>query len=177
MVGTPTNLQKSTEPIDEVAETVRLGGIRKILTSDKSNNQQSATTPTQSAITNSEPNKLFDHSTATEFCGIYARKLLKENRRSLAAFLADPIITVHGTTLKFVVGSKNVAREIEDETPRLIKKAKLEGWKLTEIECSVNAAKVSEYKVFSPKQQFDVLAKEYPILKEFEARFNLDFDA
>lgn len=133
----------------------------------------SSNDPTSSPVVT----KLFDLESAKLFFGEYGKELLATNRRSLSAFLTDPIIEVSDSKVSFTVGSKNVAREIEEETPKLLKRAGEKGWKLTEIECIVNAIKVSEYKVFSPKQQFDVLAKDYPILKEFESRFNLDFDA
>ncbi|MEY2925365.1 MAG: hypothetical protein RLZZ337_1915 [Bacteroidota bacterium] len=119
----------------------------------------------------------FDTNSAKSFFADYAQELLKQKRRSLASFLADPIIEVRATEVIFTVGSKNVAVELEEETQKFIKVAAEKGWQLTTVSTKVNAAQVSEYKVFTPKQQFDVMAKEYPILKEFESRFNLDFDA
>jgi hypothetical protein len=78
--------------------------------------------------------------------------------------------------VRFTVGSKLVAEEIKEERRKLIALFAEKGFDLKAIDCIVNALEVSEYKIFTPKQQFDVLAKEYPILKDFESRFNLDID-
>ena len=114
---------------------------------------------------------------AKAFFADYARELASQNRRSLSSFLADPIIQVNEGKITFTVGSKNVAKDIEDETMKIIRVASEKGWIISEIVTAVDAVKVSDYQVFTPKQQYDVLAKDYPVLKDFEARFNLNFDA
>ena len=118
-------------------------------------------------ITESQARDLFKH---------YASIAEKNQQRSLSAFLADPLIAVVEGKVYFTVGSKTVAQAIEDETEKLKQQAVAKGWEIVSIACKVNPAKVSEYKVFTPEQQFEAMAKEHPILKDFKTRFNLDFE-
>ncbi|MBT8326711.1 MAG: hypothetical protein KJP21_03245 [Bacteroidia bacterium] len=107
----------------------------------------------------------------------YAKELAKQKRKGLAAFFADPLLKADGNTVTFTVGSNIVAQDIDEEKVRLKKYFASKGFQLESIKSKVNATEINEYKVFTPKQQFDALAKEYPILKDFESRFNLDIDA
>ena len=66
--------------------------------------------------------------------------------------------------------------QINEEQRKIVRHFAENGYKLDSIKGIINAAKVSEYKIFTPKQQFDVMAKEFPLLKDFEERFNLDFN-
>jgi hypothetical protein len=79
-------------------------------------------------------------------------------------------------TVVFTVGSKFVESEITEEIPKIVVHFEASGYALKSLTCKVNAKQISEYKVFSPKQQFDALAKEYPKLTDFAERFYLDFD-
>ena len=106
----------------------------------------------------------------------YAAQLASQKRVSLAAFFADPLLEIIDGVVHFTVGSKLVAEEIKEERHKLNSLFIQKGFDLKAIECIVNAQEISEYKVFTPKQQFDVLAKEFPILKDFESRFNLEID-
>lgn len=94
----------------------------------------------------------------------------------MSAFFTDPIYHLEEEKLIFTVGSKTVAKGVEEEQKAfntfLIKK----GYKSLAIECLIDAAKVQEYKIFTPKQEFEQLAKDYPSLMEFAKRFNLTFD-
>ena len=106
----------------------------------------------------------------------FAAKLATKKRVSLASFFADPLLEMKDGVVHFTVGSKLVAEEIKEERRKLIGLFAEKGFDLKAVECIVNAQEISEYKVFTPKQQFDVLAKEFPILKDFESRFNLEID-
>ena len=107
----------------------------------------------------------------------YAKELNTQKRTSLAAFLADPLLTMReNNTVVFTVGSKIVESEITEEIPKIVAYFEASGYVLKKLTCKVNAKKISEYKVFSPKQQFEALAKEYPKLTDFAERFYLDFD-
>lgn len=113
---------------------------------------------------------------ATEIFKSYANELGTQKRGSLAAFFSDPLISVADNTVVFTVGSKLVADGIDTEARKIKQYFTKMQYTLQDIECVVNAKEVSEYKVFTPKEQFDVMAKEFPILKEFEERFNLEID-
>ncbi|MDG1720045.1 MAG: hypothetical protein P8I31_02200 [Bacteroidia bacterium] len=107
----------------------------------------------------------------------YAQELTTQKRTSLAAFLADPLLTMgENNTVIFTVGSKIVESDIAEETPKIVAYFEASGYVLKNLTCNVNAKQISEYKVFSPKQQFEALAKEYPKLTDFAERFYLDFD-
>lgn len=107
----------------------------------------------------------------------YAQELTTQKRTSLAAFLADPLLTMReNNTVVFIVGSKIVESEITEEIPKIVAHFEASGYVLKNLTCKVNAKKISEYKVFSPKQQFEAIAKEYPKLTDFAERFYLDFD-
>lgn len=101
---------------------------------------------------------------------------MKQQRRGLAAYLQDPIFSVQDNSIKITVGSKTLLRELEDDMHHLMKAFHLQHLD-PKIELILNAQKVEEYKVFTPKQKFEALAKKNPILKDFEGRFGLDFDA
>ena len=47
---------------------------------------------------------------------------------------------------------------------------------LIDFSVRVDVKEVEKYKVFTPKQEFDQLATDNPVLKDFEQRFGLDFD-
>lgn len=106
----------------------------------------------------------------------FSKVLASQKRVSLSSFFADPLISLEGNIVHFTVGSKLVAEEIKEETRKITELFADSGYKLEAIECKVNAVEISEYKLFTPKQQFDVMAKEFPMLKEFESRFNLEID-
>lgn len=118
----------------------------------------------------------FDARIARTLFVEFAKTLTQEKRGSIASFFADPLIEVNDHIVVFTVGSKIVAEEIE----KLKKRAKLlfadQGFLLADIECKVNAAEISEYKVFTPQQKFEVMSKKHPILKDFAARFNLEIN-
>lgn len=176
-VSKEIKVEKSTELLDEVTETVRLGGIRSSIIKNTSGPKLENSLPEVKEAKGVLANKIMNEQEAKAFFAEYAQRLASQNRRSLSAFLADPILVVNQDKITFTVGSKNVAKDIEDETMKIIKQAAQEGWVIATIETLVDAVKVSDYQVFTPKQQFDVLAKDFPILKDFEERFNLDFDA
>ena len=113
---------------------------------------------------------------ATQLFKDYSVKLIAQTRVSLAAFFADPLLEIKEDIILFTVGSKLVAEEIAEEQRKITAFFAQNGCYVKGIECIVNALEVSEYKVFTPKQQFDVLAKEHPMLKDFQSRFNLEID-
>ncbi len=160
-----------------MVETVRIGGLRNILQKHK----QAAQVVKQEVAVQEEKSdynlKEFTLEEATVLFKEYAANLIKAKKRGLAAFFADPLLAVDGSKVTFTVGSNIVAQGIEEEQRKIKKYFSTKGFLLESIESKVNAAEINEYKVFTPKQQFDALAKEYPILKDFENRFNLDIDA
>jgi hypothetical protein len=107
----------------------------------------------------------------------YSHELITQKRTSLAAFFADPLLIIgKNNTVIFTVGSKIVESDITEETDKIIAHFETSGYALKSLTCKVNAKQISEYKVFSPKQQFEALAKDYPKLTDFAERFYLDFD-
>ena len=113
---------------------------------------------------------------STKLLKDYSEQLEMEKRGSLAAFFADPIVALEGDQISITVGSKMVENEIMAEQHKLISYFAGQGYKLGGIHCIVNAKAVSEYKIFTPKQQFEAMVKEIPILEDFANRFNLEFE-
>jgi hypothetical protein len=130
------------------------------------------------ALSAEESSKLksIDETSAKEMCKKYADILVAEKRGSLAAFFADPLLKVADDTITITVGSKIVENQIIEDKIKLIRHFAAAGYRLSGLECVVNATEISEYKIFSPKEQFAVLAREYPALSDFASRFNLDFE-
>jgi hypothetical protein len=130
------------------------------------------------ALSAEESSKLksIDETSAKEMFKKYADILVAEKRGSLAAFFADPLLKVADDTITITVGSKMVENQIIEDKIRLIRHFAAAGYRLSGLECVVNATEISEYKIFSPKEQFAVLAREYPALSDFASRFNLDFE-
>lgn len=106
----------------------------------------------------------------------YAEKLVADKRASLASFFADPLLEVLQNNLLFTVGSKMVAEEIKEESRKVIAFFAEQGFSLLNLTCVVNAVEVNEYKLFTPRQQFDDMVKEFPLLADFESRFNLEIE-
>jgi hypothetical protein len=130
------------------------------------------------ALSAEESSKLksIDETSAKEMFKKYADILVAEKRGSLAAFFADPLLKVADDTITITVGSKIVENQIIEDKIKLIRHFAAAGYRLSGLECVVNATEISEYKIFSPKEQFAVLAREYPALSDFASRFNLDFE-
>jgi hypothetical protein len=106
----------------------------------------------------------------------YGQKLVADKRASLASFFADPLLEVAENNIQFTVGSKLVAEEIKEESRKVIALFASKGYAVANLACLVNATEVNEYKLFTPRQQFDVMCKEFPSLADFESRFNLEIE-
>lgn len=158
--------------------TVRIGSLKDVLKSAASKAKPQEVSPPKKIepeITQQTTFKEINEALAREILKQYADELAKEKRMSLAAYLADPVLKCNENTLNFVVGSKSLKNELEDEWRFLLKQFHQKAFN-PNCQISVNAVEVEEYKLFTPKQQFDALSKEFPILKDFESRFGLDFD-
>lgn len=156
-----------------MVSTVRIGSLKQALSAqpikEKEVEQVALAEETQSDL---KPPSEKDFE---EFSRHYAAKLAKSQKRGLAAFYKDPLYKLEGDKLTFIVGSKTLKNEIEGDLPSFSKQLNKKGFNLT-VDFQINAEKVAEYKLFTPKQQYDALAKKYPELKEFAQRFGLDFD-
>jgi hypothetical protein len=107
----------------------------------------------------------------------YAQELTAQKRTSLAAFLSDPLLEIgDNNTVIFTVGSKIVETEIKEEAVKIVAHFEKNGYSLNKLNCKVNAKQISDYKMFTPRQQFDSFAEKYPKLNDFAERFYLDFD-
>ncbi len=107
----------------------------------------------------------------------YAQELTTQKRTSLAAFLSDPLLKIgDNNTVIFTVGSKIVETEIKEEAVKIVAHFEKNGYALNKLNCKVNAKQISDYKMFTPRQQFDSFAEKYPKLNDFAERFYLDFD-
>jgi len=159
---------------DQPVETVKLGGLR----SSMQRNRNAVTKTEESSESEVIVKDLaaLNLEKSTELLKSYAEKLEKEKRGSLAAFFADPIVALDGDQVSITVGSKIVENEIMAEQHKLVRYFANKGYKLGTIYCIVNAKAVSEYKIFTPKQQFEAMVKEVPILEDFANRFNLEIE-
>ena len=113
---------------------------------------------------------------ARELLTSYAQHLQEKGRKALASYFVDPVFHWKEGDLEFVVGSKTLRTDLENNEMHLISFINAAGYNPS-ISYVINAEEISAYKLFTPKQQFDAIAQDYPILKEFEERFGLDFDA
>jgi hypothetical protein len=167
--------KKSVNLEDEPMTTVRLGGLKNAMSRNFLSKSKEEETP-KAQTSNSIELKPIDLEEARSLMKSYAKVAESKNQRSLAAFFADPLLEVLDGRMVFTVGSKTVALEVNAEAEKIKIAAATDGFEIISIDCKVNATKVSEYKIFTPQQQFDVMAKDHPALKEFESRFNLDFN-
>lgn len=159
---------------DGPAETVKIGGLRSAAKRGRSNKVD-----TKSEIS-AEP-KVDTFNTLTDKI---ARKLLKdlslelskEKKDSVASFLNDPLLQVQDNSIHMTVGSRLISESIRELSPRIKKYFESTGYLLNELKCTVNATEIEEYKVFTPEQKFAQMAKEFPVLKDFASRFNLDIN-
>jgi hypothetical protein len=94
----------------------------------------------------------------------------------MAAFFTDPIYSFKDENVLFTVGSKTVAKSVKEEQKAFNQWLNKKGFISLTFNYSIDAAKVQKYKVFTPKQEFEKLAEDYPDLLEFAKRFNLTFD-
>lgn len=162
-----------------MVSTVRIGSIQSILQDKEGAVEQKVVKKEEEVefeLSRSQDFKPLLERDAKRILMEYADVLLKEQRRGLAAYLQDPVFKLEGDALKLIVGSKTLLKELEEDMRKLIKAFHLQHFD-PKIELILNAQKVEEYKVFTPKQKFDALAKKNPVLKDFENRFGLDFDS
>lgn len=164
---------QSTREEEEPIQTVKTGGLRSLLTTKKTptpQEQKAAIISTHSDL------KDLDVKNAKKFFKELSKELVSEKRDSVAAFFADPLIKVENSTVFFTVGSKLILENIAEVEGRAIQYFNKQGYKLNAIKCEVNAAKIKDYKVFTPQQQFEVMVKKHPELQDFATRFNLEID-
>jgi hypothetical protein len=169
--------EKRKSEVNEPIKTVKIGGLRSAMNARKSEKDKNDDNSIRS-LSAAEQDKLasINKEKAEELFKKYAETLIAEKRGSLAAFFADPLLTVADDTITITVGSKIVENQIIEEKNKLVRHFATSGSKLVDVTCIVNAAEISEYKIFSPKEQFTVMAKEFPALADFASRFSLDFE-
>ena len=155
---------------------MKIGGLRSAMTARKTIKKDIS--DSTGALSAEESSKLkgIDELSAKEMFKKYADILVAEKRGSLAAFFADPLLKVAEDIITITVGSKIVENQIIEDKHKLVRHFAAAGYRLSGLECIVNATEISEYKIFSPKEQFAVMAREYPALADFASRFSLDFE-
>jgi hypothetical protein len=171
---TPKENGASPEDYDQ-QEVVRIGGLKNMMKTVGVKSQTSESESHQSAkrsdteVSDDSSLKELTLEDAKRLFLSYAQELTAQKRTSLAAFLTDPLITLTDqNAITFTVGSKIVESEITDATAMIVA--------LEKLQCKVNAKQISDYKMFTPQQQFEDFAKKYPKLNDFAERFYLDFD-
>lgn len=162
--------------MDEVVSTVRIGSIKEVLRS---------TTPViseekveESEVDSQEEEqewKPITDNLLREVFNDLASEFKAQKKMTIASYLVDPVIEITGNAVTLFVGSKMLGRELDAQIPLIVKKCKIQGCS-PEFNIVVNVQKFKEYKVFTPKEEFEALASKNPILKQFEERFGLDFD-
>ena len=179
---TPKENGASPEDYDQ-QEVVRIGGLKNMMKTvdvkSQTSESESHQSLTQSDTDVSEDSSLKELTLedAKRLFLSYAQELTAQKRTSLAAFLTDPLITLtNKNAITFTVGSKIVESEITDATALIVAHFQSNGFALEKLQCKVNAKLISDYKMFTPKQQFVDFAKKYPKLNDFAERFYLDFD-
>jgi hypothetical protein len=159
---------------DQPVETVKIGGLRSSMQRNRNPEEKAL----DDLVAKPLATKLatLDIAKATELLKLYSEKLEDEKRGSLAAFFADPIVVLNEGQVSITVGSRIVENEIMAEQHKLVRYFSEKGYALSSLLCIVNAKAVSEYKIFTPKQQFEAMIKEVPILEDFASRFNLELE-
>jgi hypothetical protein len=182
--ASPTPKENGASPEDyDQQEVVRIGGLKNMMKTvdvkSQTSESESHQSLTQSDTDVSEDSSLKELTLedAKRLFLSYAQELTAQKRTSLAAFLTDPLITLtNKNAITFTVGSKIVESEITDATALIVAHFQSNGFALEKLQCKVNAKLISDYKMFTPKQQFVDFAKKYPKLNDFAERFYLDFD-
>ncbi len=161
------------EMLDEVVSTVRIGSIKQALKAKVKkpsvSNEEVEEVPTEKEL--QTPSK----DDFVKSCKAYAAKLNTAQKRSLSSYFNDPLFELEGSSITFIVGSKTLKNELESSLTEFKIYLAEYGFAL-DFDFQINSEKVAEYKLFTPKQQFNALSKDYPELKEFAQRFGLDFD-
>lgn len=150
-----------------------MGGLRRAL---KPQGQTKKVEAKEETIEVKEDAKAITESEFRALLSEFGSELSKGGKRSLAASINDPLLTFNNDTAHFIVGSKLVVSEFEASERDFNRKIIRAGFKPPKYSFKINATKVGEYKVFTPKQQFEVMAKQFPILNDFRSRFNLNID-
>ena len=182
--ASPTPKENGASPEDyDQQEVVRIGGLKNMMKTvdvkSQTSESESHQSLTQSDTDVSEDSSLKELTLedAKRLFLSYAQELTAQKRTSLAAFLTDPLITLtNKNAITFTVGSKIVESEITDASALIVAHFQSNGFALEKLQCKVNAKLISDYKMFTPKQQFVDFAKKYPKLNDFAERFYLDFD-
>ena len=182
--ASPTPKENGASPEDyDQQEVVRIGGLKNMMKTvdvkSQTSESESHQSLTQSDTDVSEDSSLKELTLedAKRLFLSYAQELTAQKRTSLAAFLTDPLITLtNKNAITFTVGSKIVESEIKDASALIVAHFQSNGFALEKLQCKVNAKLISDYKMFTPKQQFVDFAKKYPKLNDFAERFYLDFD-
>lgn len=167
-----TTLKKTKGEDDEPVTTIKLGGLRSSL---QKHMQMPLVVTKQKEVDHIKVSLAeLSKETVLKLLKQYSKKLEEDKRGSLAAFFADPIVALLENQVTITVGSKIVENEIMAEQQKVIHYFADKGYLLGSIYCIVNAKTVNEYKVFTPKQQFEAMKKKVPILQDFADRFNLE---
>lgn len=159
-------------------QTVKIGKIKDLLKKTAQQNQEKVATgileePESKSLESFEP------ASEEQTKGVLqdlAAEMAAQNRRSLSAYLKDPILNFEEGKLTVILGSKTLKNELEDLRPRMDKLFHARKLKSPEVAFVIDVKKVKSYKPFTAKEQFQAAAEKHPILKDFADRFGLDFD-
>ena len=158
---------------EALANAVKIGPIKDALRPVKQATQEAVTeTREESSIADLKP---FNKETFMHCSQLLAEQLESKGKRALAAYFKEPIFQLDNGKVKLLLGSKTQKAEIEQQFGSFENLCASEGYRL-DLEYEINAKKVGEYKLFTPKEQLEALSKEYPVLKDFVERFGLDFE-
>ena len=163
------------ELVDEVVSTVRIGSLKKVKEVAPIVKVEPSLEEELSSEPKNVPLKAISKDDFTRRLSTLADDFHKQGRKGLASYLKDPLFHFEESSTILKVGSKALKNELDESFNQLKNQLRSEGlnW---DFGIEINPKAVNEYKLFTPKQQYDALAKEYPPLKEFEQRFGLDFD-
>jgi hypothetical protein len=102
--------------------------------------------------------------------------LINKNKKVVAAYLGNPLLSVQNGDVTFTISSIFVQESIESEWRHIKNEAQKRGIELKGCKFIHNAEKLAEYNPVTPQQQFEVLTKKYPLLQELKERFDLYID-
>lgn len=114
-----------------------------------------------------------DKAAVNKFLNEIADLFLEQNKKVVGAYLKKPLVEVANGTLVFTISSEFIQNSMENDFRWIRLQAQKRGFDIQALKFNYDVKKVEEYNPVTPQQQFEVLAKEFPLLTELKNRFDL----
>jgi hypothetical protein len=108
-----------------------------------------------------------------KFLNEIADLFLEQNKKIVGAYLKKPLVEVENGVIVFTISSQFIQNSLENDFRWIRLQAQNRGFYIDSLKFIYDVKKVEEYNPVTPQQQFEVLAKQYPLLAELKNRFGL----